>query len=209
MLQQVPSEGGAPVGALSHLRQDVAGSSDAHLLDCMQRIVNQEQAALAELYDATVGRVHGLALRILKDYAAAEEVVSDVYFQAWREACRYDRARGPVQGWLLIICRSRALDAIRRRDPAIVHPDPHELLDVAPAQQGDLQDLLEATRSCSRVHEALAALAPLQRQLLSLAFFRAYTYSEVASHFGMPLGSVKTLIRAALRELRGMVGDCR
>ena len=209
MLQHAHSEGGAPVRAPTHPRQDVAGSSDALLLDCMQRIVNQDQTALAELYDATVGRVHGLALRILKDGAAAEEVVSDVYLQAWREAGRYDPARGPVQGWLLIICRSRALDAIRRRDPAIVHPDPHELLDVAPAQQGDLQDLLEATRSCSRVHEALAALAPLQRQILSLAFFRAYSYSEVAIHFGMPLGSVKTLIRGALRELRGMVGDCR
>ncbi len=209
MLQQAHSDSGAPVGAHSPSRQDVAGSSDALLLDCMERMVRQDQAALAELYDATVGRVYGLALRILKDSAAADEVVSDVYFQAWREASRYDPVRGPVQGWLLIICRSRALDAVRRRDPALIHPHPHELLDVAPAHPDDLQDLLQATRSCSRVHEALAALEPLQRQVLSLAFFRAYTYSEVAIHFGMPLGSVKTLIRGALRELRGMVGDCR
>ena len=181
--------------------------TDFQLLACVERIVRRDQDALAELYDATVNRVHGVAMRILKNVEAAEEVVSDVYFQAWREAERYDRSRGPVQSWLLIICRSRALDALRRRDPALVHPEPHELLESQADGQGGLQDLLEATQSCSKVHEALATLTPLQRQLLALAFFRAYTYAEVAVHFAMPLGSVKTLIRGALRKMRAAIGD--
>lgn len=208
MLEQAHHESGVAVSTHSLATQDVPASSDATLRGCIDRMVRQDQAALAELYDATVGRIHGLALRILKDPAAAEEVVSDVYLQAWRDAGRYDPCRGPVQGWLLVICRSRALDAVRRRDPAILHPDPHELANHAPAQS-DLQDLLHATRSNTRVHEALAALQPLQRQILSLAFFRDYTYAEVAVHFGMPLGSVKTLIRGALREMRAMGSDWR
>ena len=180
---------------------------DSHLLDCVDRIVRRDQGGLAALYDATVNRVHGVAMRILKNEESAEEVVSDVYFQAWREAERYDRSRGPVQGWLLIICRSRALDALRRRDPSLVHPQPHELISSQMDSHGDLQDLLEATRECSRVREALARLKPLQRQLLSLAFFRAYTYAEVATHFGMPLGSVKTLIRDGLSKMRVALGE--
>ena len=184
-----------------------AGTDDSELLDCIERIIRRDQNALAELYDATANRVHGVAIRILKNVEAAEEVVSDVYFQAWREAERYDRARGPVQSWLLIICRSRALDALRRRDPAVIHPEPHQLLESQADGRGDLQDLLEATRSCSKVHDALATLTPLQRQLLALAFFRAYTYAEVATHFAMPLGSVKTLIRGALQKMRAAIGD--
>ena len=184
-------------------------TADSFMLDCIQRIVARDQAALAELYDMTVNRVHGVALRILKNAEAAEEVVSDVYFQVWREAANYDRARGPVQAWLLIICRSRSVDALRRRDPALVHPEPHHLLESARDERGDLQDLLEATQSGTRVNAALAALPALQRQLLALAFFRSYTYSEVATHFAMPLGSVKTLIRSALQTMRASVGDCQ
>lgn len=175
----------------------------AWLLDCIGRILRGEQAALAELYDATAGRVHGVALRIVGNVETAEEVVSDVYFQAWREAGRYDPARGAVQSWLMVMCRSRAVDALRRRDDAIIHPEPYSLAENQADGHGDLQELIEAIERGTRIHAVVAALTPVQRQLVALAFFRGHTHCEIADHLRMPLGSVKSTIRQALHAMRG------
>ncbi|MDQ3027054.1 MAG: sigma-70 family RNA polymerase sigma factor [Pseudomonadota bacterium] len=185
----------------------LARDVEAHLRACIERVVLRDATALEELYDATVHRVYSVALRILMNEEAAEEVVSDAFFQAWREAHRYDPSRGPVTTWLLIICRTRALDALRRRDPSVLHPDPETLAANDLDDRGDLQDILEATQRRAGVHAALRRVSPIRRQLLALAFFRALTHSEIAVHLGMPLGSVKTQIRQALRELRVVLGE--
>lgn len=174
----------------------------SQFLGCLTRIAARDQAALAELYDGTVSRVYALALRIVGDDSLAEEVVSDVYFQAWIDAGKYDAARGSVQAWLMVICRSRALDAWRKRGRSVPATNSCEL-DGAAFDPGDIvPDLLEATQRHGAVHRALARLEPLQRQLLGLAFFRGLSHAEIASHLGLPLGTVKTLIRLALRKLR-------
>lgn len=180
---------------------------ESRLRECIARIVQRDQRGLEDLYDATARRVYSVALRILENEEAAEEAVSDAFYQVWREADRYDPARSAVQTWLLVICRSRALDILRRRDPALVHPEPHSLAENAADDRADLQALLEATERGSMVHTALVLVSPLQRQLLALAFFRAHTHSEIAAHLGMPLGSVKSQIRQALRKLREAIGD--
>jgi len=174
----------------------------------IHRMQQRDQVALARLFDLTAARLHAVALRIVRNPAMAEEVLSDTYYQAWRDSGRYDPARGRVLAWLMIICRTRALDALRRQDEAFSHPDPHELSDVEAlsTQQDNPAELLDLLQGNRRVHVALRALNAVQRQLVALAFFKGLSHSEIAEHQGMPLGTVKTHIRKALSVLRENLG---
>lgn len=165
-------------------------------------IARQDEAALAVLYDATISRVYGLALRITRKPEAAEEVVADVYHQVWRKAAAYDAARGRALTWLLTICYSRALDQLRRKDEAESHPDPETLRPALAEDDSDPLDILQAIENQSAIHAALQNLKPLQRQLIALAFFKGLSHQETAEQSGLPLGSVKTHIRHALAQLR-------
>lgn len=173
----------------------------------MAGIAAQDENALAALYDATLGRVYGLALRITRKPEAAEEVVADVYLQAWRNAGAYDAARGRVLTWLLTICHSRALDHLRRRDEAEAHPEPESLRPDLHAGENDPADLLHAMARDSAVYAALETLTPVQRQLVALAFFKGLSHREAAEQSGLPLGTVKTHIRKALEALRGILDN--
>lgn len=181
----------------------------------LARVVRQDEAALAALYRATASRVHGLALRVLRHAQLAEEVVEDTYWQVWRQAPRYDAARGPALAWLLTIARSRALDALRahRRSAAqTVSADSlGEALDGACAAahqppRDDPEDWLDALQAGAGVQAAMAALDALPRQLIALAFFRGLTHEEIAEQAGLPLGTVKSHIRRALALLRERLG---
>lgn len=182
---------------------------DNFLRTCVTGMVGRDQAALAKLYDATCARVHGVILRIVRRADLAEEVLADVYHQAWRDCHRYDRERGKVIAWLLIIGRTRSLDALRRADEAFSHPAPHDL--VAPeailSSDDDPLSLLDAARGNAGLHEALEALSAVQRQLIALAFFKGLSHAEIAAHTRLPLGSVKTHIRKALMQLRDVLAD--
>jgi RNA polymerase sigma factor (sigma-70 family) len=181
------------------------------LWSLVQAMARQEQLALSQFYDATMRRVFTIAQRIVQRPELAEEVVSDTYMQVWREASRYDASRGRVMGWLLIIARSRALDCLRRQDEAVSHPEPHLLQDGEVDEHGDMQqpedDLLATTERNTALHQALLTLAPIERQLLALAFFRGLSHAEIADHAGLALGTVKTHIRRALASLRTVLGD--
>lgn len=169
-------------------------------------IARKDEQALAALYDATVGRVYGFALRIVRQREAAEEVVEDVFMQVWQQADRYDLTRGKPLTWMLTICRSRALDFLRRDDEAMAHPAPETLVKEPADERGDPQDMLLTLERNSRLYAILEQLIPVQRQLLALAFFRGMTHPEIAEHTQLPLGTVKSHIRKALdimREQRG------
>lgn len=165
-------------------------------------IVRQDEPALAALYDATIGRVYSLALRITRKPEAAEEVVADVYLQVWRKAATYDAARGRALTWLLTICHSRALDQLRRKDEADAHPDPDTLRPDLADGGNDPLDILQALENQSAIYSALQTLNPIQRQLIALAFFKGLSHQETADQSGLPLGTVKTHIRHALAQLR-------
>lgn len=175
---------------------------EARLRLLLEGIVIQDESALADFYDATVGKAYGLALRITRQPEAAEEVVEDMYFQVWRDAARFDPARGKVLTWLLTICRSRALDYLRRKDEAELHPDPDEFQSELAVDGSDPLDVLQATERAGAIHKALANLGPLPRQLISLAFFRGLSHQEIADHCKMPLGTVKTTMRRAFEQMR-------
>lgn len=177
-------------------------AGDAELAHWIERIVEQDERALEALYNATSGRVYGLVLRITQRSALAEEVVEDTYWQVWRQAPRYDAARGRPLTWLLAMARSRAIDALRR-DERFQHDElPEEGL--ADGDDGALppQDLLDAARGAGALRAALETLEPRARQLVSLAFFRGLTHEEIAAQEAMPLGTVKSLIRRSLLALR-------
>lgn len=190
----------------SGLAAEGAVEQAAHLA-LLARMRAGDEEALGALYDATVSRLYSLALRLTRAAQTAEEVVEEAYFQAWRQAERYDPARGPVIAWLLTICRSRALDTLRRADPAEVFADP-DALRTGEAQTGaDPCDLLAATRRDSAVHAALVQLTPQARQLVALAFFRGLTHGEIATHSGLPLGTVKTTLHRACRKLQALLAN--
>jgi RNA polymerase sigma-70 factor (ECF subfamily) len=175
---------------------------DEQLVALFARIVHQDQRALERLYDTTAPRVHGLVLRIVGRRALAEEVVEDTFWQVWRQAARFDPARGRPMTWLLAMARSRAIDALRRdqrfRHDELPDDDVADGAECAPPPQ----DLLAATRDHAAVHAALAALDARSRQLVALAFFRGLTHEEIALQQALPLGTVKSLIRRALQQLR-------
>lgn len=168
----------------------------------LEKIAAKDENALAAFYDATVNRVYGLALRITRASHVAEEVASDVYWQVWQQADRYDAARGKVLTWLLTLCRSRALDTLRRRDPAESCAEPELLLTDSHSSNDDPLGLLLMVERDNTLHAALKTLDSTPRQLLALAFFKGLSHQEIADYTGMPLGSVKSVLRNAMGALK-------
>jgi RNA polymerase sigma-70 factor (ECF subfamily) len=158
---------------------------------------------LADLYDLFAARVYSLALRILRDAHDAEEVVQDVFAQAWRSAAGYDASRATVGGWLLMMTRSRALDRLRAtrahgRALPSAEADPDELPAAFPG--ADLVAISD--EQAKQVRRALDELPAEQRRALELAYFEGLTHTEVAERLSQPLGTVKTRIRLGLMKLR-------
>ncbi|MDX8128796.1 sigma-70 family RNA polymerase sigma factor [Methylomonas sp. OY6] len=186
-------------------RQPITPADEALLLEWLGRVVDQDQAALGKLYDTLVDQVYGLALRITRRAQCAEEVVQDTFWQIWRQAPRFDAERGSVKAWVMTMARSRALDALRQLDGNLNELEPEALaLIEAPTDQMP-PDLLSAVQQGHRLQTALAALEPLPRQLLSLAFFRGLSHDEIAVCSGLPLGTVKSHIRRALQTMQQLL----
>lgn len=186
----------------------VSALDDDQLAALVRAVCEQHEPSLARLYEASAGRVYGLALRIVRQPALAEEIVEDVFWQVWREAPRFDAERGRVVTWLLAIARSRAIDALRRRERVRRHETAADegLEDSCPSDaDDDPQDLVAASQHHQHLHAVLAALDPLPRQLLSLAFFRGCTHEEIATQTGIALGTVKSQIRRTLTALRSQL----
>lgn len=198
------ADAGDITGAADQRRAERAEASEASLRDWIARVVHQDQQALAKLYEAMVGRVYGLALRITRQVQTAEEVTEDCFWQVWRQAPRFDATRGAAIAWIMTIARSRALDALRRGDNTQALGD-EQLAGVEAENGSDPHDLLDAVEKQQRLHTALKNLEPLPRQLVALAFFRGLSHEEIAGQMGLPLGTVKSHIRRALLRLRDLL----
>jgi RNA polymerase sigma-70 factor (ECF subfamily) len=170
----------------------------------LRRLAAGDREAVAELYDRHASRVLGLAYRIVRNSTDAEDVVQEVFAQAWRTAPNYEASRGTVAGWLLMMARSRAIDRLRarqtRRD-AGVEPDAETI----PSPAVPVPDQIIATQQAARVRGAMLALPAEQKTALELAYFEGLTQSEIADRLQIPLGTVKTRIRSALAFLRRSV----
>ncbi len=195
----------AIVSGMTRLANNPAGpetdlASDLAALLKAVKVKNRDAFEL--LYDATVSRVFSLALRITRQQELAEEVVSDVYLQVWQQAGSYSPERGNVIAWLCVVCRSRALDALRRDNTAIRQAVVG--FDTVPEAEdlNEPPDLLQSVEQGSAIHAALGNLSDQQRQLVALAYFRGYTHSELAVFVNMPIGTVKTHLRRAIVKLK-------
>jgi len=162
----------------------------------LQKLAKGDKAALSEFYDLYAGLVNGIALRILRDVAEAEDVVQEVFLQAWRQAERYDASRGTPQAWLCTMARTRALDRLRRRAARR-----EDASDAAPVPA-----LLPKNEEALAVRKALDGLSIDQRRAVELAYYGGLTQSEIAQALGEPLGTIKTRIRTAMLRLREALG---
>jgi RNA polymerase sigma-70 factor, ECF subfamily len=152
--------------------------------------------AMALLYDRYSSIVYSVALRVLGDTAAAEDVLQEVFLQLWRNPGAFDANRGSLAAWLAVIARNRAIDALRKRRPT------SDLDDVVVAADLDLASEAARKIAIEKIRAVLAGMPAAQRRAIELAFFEGLTHTEVAAKLGEPLGTVKTRIRSALQALR-------
>lgn len=180
------------------------GESDQNLadLDTVARMAAGDESALATLYDRHATPVYSLALRITRRPEDAEDVTQQVFTQAWRTAARHDRARGAVAAWLLMMARSRAIDCLRRRDPARDGTADDSQLAAIPDPEPSVEYVVATRQQVEQVNMAMAALPDEQRRALELAYYEGLTQREIASRTSTPLGTVKTRVRTALMSLR-------
>ncbi len=172
-------------------------------LTLARRMAAGDAGAFTAFYDRYADLVFAQIRRLLPQPAEGEEVLQEVFWQAWREAARYDPSRGTPEAWLLNRARSRAIDrlrAIRRRSETFVQPK-DDTMSQAPDRAAPNPGSLAEDRTL--VETALAILPAAQRQAIELAFFGGLTQTEIAQRLGEPLGTIKTRIRAGLERLRG------
>lgn len=189
-------------GSLSMEPVTAEDAQSAMLAQLIQRMAQGDEAALARLYDLTLSRVYALAFRIAGRHELAEEVCVETYWQTWREAVRYDAARGQPLAWLMVMVRSRALDTLRRLDRAVSCPDPETYLDGESSPDASPLDRLMASEAAGALGRALAALTPVQRQMVGLAFYKDQSHQEISEQTGLPLGTVKSHLKRAQDALR-------
>lgn len=186
-----PSSEGAPVAP--------------DLAELLKACGKGDQAAFADLYDAVSSRVFGLALRVVRDPAQAEEVSQEAFLEIWRSSGRFDKNRGSPMGWLLTIVHRKAVDRVRSAE-ASTRRDASYHQQNQPVPHDSTAEAAHASLEAHRVRTALGSLTPIQREALELAYFGGYTHTEVATMLDLPVGTAKTRIRDGLIRLRDTMG---
>ena len=184
-LRLVPAEGPADIDAL------------------ISKVARGDARAFEALYDELSAAVFGLARRVVRDPARAEDVTQEVFLEVWRKAARYDRALGTPRTWVLTIAHRRAVDAVRRSESQKRqdnHGVPDEVVHDQPGEAVIRAEEHRAVRGC------LETLTELQLESVRLAYFNGYTYNEVATMLDKPLPTIKTRMRDGLIRLRDCLG---
>ncbi|RYB89472.1 sigma-70 family RNA polymerase sigma factor [Nocardioides glacieisoli] len=198
-VRPVPVPDGAPAAGAP------SGGDAARLAGLLGQAALGDQAAFAEFYDATSARAYGLALRVVRNPAHAEEVTQEAYLDAWRSSARYDAQRGSAAGWLLTIVHRKAVDRVRSVEAATAR-DVTWNRETAPIDHDQTSEAAHASLDATRVRNAVATLTDVQRQAVELTYFGGYTHTEVATLLDVPLGTAKTRIRDGLIRLRDLMG---
>lgn len=193
-----PVPDGAPEGVPS-------GGDPGRLADLLRRSALGDEAAFAAFYDATSARAYGLALRVVRNPAHAEETVQEAYLDAWRSSARFDAARGSAAGWLMTIVHRKAVDRVRSVEAATARDETWNR-ENAPTDHDQTAESAHASLDAARVRNAVATLTDVQRRAVELTYFGGYTHTEVAALLDVPLGTAKTRIRDGLIRLRDLMG---
>jgi RNA polymerase sigma-70 factor (ECF subfamily) len=167
--------------------------ADAAVLSAIR---SGDENGMAALYDRYSAVVYSVALRVLGDTGAAEDVLQDVFVQLWRNPGRFDSSRGSLGSWLAVIARHRAIDGLRKRRPET------DIADVVVSVEPDLTGGAERARAMEKVRGTLGSMPSAQRQALEMAYFEGLSHSEISAKTGEPLGTIKTRIRSGLLALR-------
>ena len=162
----------------------------------LERVRRGDEAAMAALYDRYSRIVYSVALRVLRDVAAAEDILQEIFMQVWRNPGSFLETKGSLGGWLAVVARNRAIDGLRRRRPT------DQVEEVYLASPFNLAEEAERNSMMERARGAIVKLPNEQRKMLEMAFFDGLTHTEIAEMTGDPLGTVKTRIRSALLTLR-------
>jgi RNA polymerase sigma-70 factor (ECF subfamily) len=190
------------LAVVAAFRKDAA-HVQAEDVECLRRVASGDGDAAARLYDRHARALYSLILRIVGDEGDAEDVMQEVFAQAWRQASRYDPSRGVVAAWLLMMARTRAIDRLRARQarPSVDGLGDERLADVPAGLRDAAADMIDAEQA-SRVRHALQGLPLLQRLAIELAYYEGLTQREIAERLEEPLGTVKTRMRTGLLKLR-------
>jgi RNA polymerase sigma-70 factor (ECF subfamily) len=172
----------------------------------MRRFAQRDPSAADTVYARFSSRIYGLGIVMLGSDAAAQDLVQDTFVKLWRSADRYDASRGKLETWVLLVARSLAIDALRRRVLEV-----RALLTLGPLAEADPRpqpdDLAATADLVDRARRAMDRLSGEQRAALELAYFGGKTSAEVAEMEGIPLGTAKTRIRSALLRLRETMAE--
>ncbi|MER5402814.1 sigma-70 family RNA polymerase sigma factor [Streptomyces sp. NPDC002599] len=180
-------------------------SAEPDLPDLMTQVARGDQDAFASLYDVVAGPVLGIVRKVLRDPAQSEEVAQEVLVEVWRTAARYRPERGSVMNWVLTLTHQRAVDRVRSVEASAAREQKAALLDRT-SPFDEVTEQVEARLEREQVRRCLRTLTELQRESVTLAYYRGLTYREVAELLATPLGTVKTRLRDGLIRLRDCLG---
>ena len=172
------------------------GLNDGALVSAVR---SGNQDAMAQLYDRYSSVVYAVALRVLTDAAAAEDVLQEIFMQLWRNPGAFDASRGNLAPWLAVIARNRAVDVLRKRKPQT------EITEAVASVEPDMASDADRGRTVEKIRAVLKEMPASQRSALEMAYFEGYSHSEIAEKTKEPLGTIKTRIRAGLMLLRKAV----
>ena len=178
---------------------------DAGLDTLLGQVAQGDTAAFERLYDEVAGPVYGLAVRILRDSAQAEEIAQEVLIQVWRKAAAFDPSRGGAMTWIMTLAHHRTVDRVRSEQASAAREDQAGRREIPAAADGVAELVLDRLDR-QRVRDCLGSLTGAQRESITLAYYDGYTYREVAARIGLPLGTVKSRIRDGLIRLRDCLG---
>jgi RNA polymerase sigma-70 factor (ECF subfamily) len=180
------------------------GGSKEELVSLVKRMARGDRDAFGSLYDRLSSLVFTMAMRIMQERSAAEDLLQEVFLQVWRDASSYSPDRGSPEAWIITVTRSRGIDklrSMRRRERGFVSME-----DPAGREYAKVESSAATSDARIMMKSALAQLSETQRRVLELAYFDGLTQSEIAERLKEPLGTVKTRIRAALTRLRELFG---
>ncbi|MET9379090.1 ECF RNA polymerase sigma factor SigK [Streptomyces sp. NPDC002992] len=171
----------------------------------MSRVARGDQEAFTILFEGVSGPVLGLVRTVLRDPAQSEEVAQEVLVEVWRTAARYQSARGSVMTWVLTLAHRRAVDRVRSEQASSDRERRMALLNRA-REFDEVVEQVEHRLEREQVRRCVRGLTEVQRQSVTLAYYRGLTYREVAELLSLPLGTVKTRLRDCLIRLRDCLG---
>ena len=179
--------------------------ADAELIALLDRVARQDPAALKALYEQCSSKLFGLAVRVVSNREWAEDVLQEAFLTIWRAAGDYRGSLSPPMAWMGLIVRSRALDFLRRRkaDRSHLTQELDNIMEeTIEGNSPSPMDTAQASEQAWALHQCLGKLENRQREVVSLAYLRDLSHSELAEQLKLPLGTVKTWIRRGLDQLR-------